>query len=200
MMKLFLNSSSPYARAVRIVLLEKGLSDIVKLCWCDPWGEEEPLLRENPASKIPVLITSSGLPISESLLIADYLDGLRQESSLIPQSRKDEIYHLTGLGQSLMDAAFSTVIAQKHQNDEKPLSFLGQRRLRAIERTLQRLEGSMVHLSATTPCLGDIVIAVALDYLQFRLPELNLAHHWPELEIWRTNITQRDSFKNTSFQ
>ena len=200
MMKLFLNSSSPYARVVHIVLIEKDLAESVELCWCNPWGEGVELLSENPTSKIPVLITESGLPIYESLLISGYLEDLGQPPPLIPQSRKVETYHLVGLGQGLIDATFTTVISEKYLGKNEQLLYLGQRRFRAIERTLQRLANNMIRLSATSPCLGDIVIAVALDYLQFRLPELGLAHYWPELESWRTNIGQRSSFKRTSFQ
>ncbi|MBE0509057.1 MAG: glutathione S-transferase, partial [Marinospirillum sp.] len=34
-MKLFLNATSPYARFVRVVALEKGLKP--ELVWVDPW-------------------------------------------------------------------------------------------------------------------------------------------------------------------
>ena len=40
-MELYLNATSPYARLVRIVLLEKGLMNAVTLKWCDPWADDE---------------------------------------------------------------------------------------------------------------------------------------------------------------
>ena len=44
-MELYLNATSPYARLVRIVLLEKGLADAVTLKWCDPWADDAELLK-----------------------------------------------------------------------------------------------------------------------------------------------------------
>ncbi|BBI63175.1 hypothetical protein HSBAA_44810 [Vreelandella sulfidaeris] len=46
-MELYLNATSPYARLVRIVLLEKGLADAVTLKWCDPWADDADLLKAN---------------------------------------------------------------------------------------------------------------------------------------------------------
>ncbi|MGI9274029.1 MAG: glutathione S-transferase [Endozoicomonas sp.] len=199
-MKLFLNTTSPYARVIRIFLQERGLSDCVELVWCDPWSDDEQLLRENPVGKIPALVTDSGIPISESLLIANYLNDLGQGQNLIPIDRKDAIYHLTGLGQGLMDASFTTVISRKYSGNEEDSQVLGQRRQRAIQRTLQRLEGNIDQHSDTALSLGDIVVAVALDYLLFRLPELDSANQFPGLEAWRKNITQRPSFESTAFK
>ena len=69
-MELYLNATSPYARLVRIVLLEKGLMDAVTLKWCDPWADDADLLKANPAGRIPALVTEDGTTLSESMLIA----------------------------------------------------------------------------------------------------------------------------------
>ncbi|MGO2880852.1 MAG: glutathione S-transferase N-terminal domain-containing protein, partial [Halomonas sp.] len=113
-MELYLNATSPYARLVRIVLLEKGLSDAVTLKWCDPWADDPALLKANPAGRIPALVTEEGTTLSESMLIAIYLDSAYPEKPMLPLSRLAEVMHLAGLGQNLMEAAFTTVIARKH--------------------------------------------------------------------------------------
>ena len=199
MMKLFLNRTSPYARVIRIVLLEKGLTDQTELCWCDPWNDDEQLLNENPASKIPTLVTESGIPISESLLIASYLNELVPENNLVPSDRKEQVYHLAGLGQGLMDASFTTVIDRKFSGGEENRSVPGERRLKAISRTLERLEANIENAFSAELSLGEIIVTVALDYLAFRLPELNMAQHYPQLENWRKTVIENKYFTMTAF-
>ncbi|WP_198534604.1 glutathione S-transferase N-terminal domain-containing protein [Salinivibrio kushneri] len=58
-MELYLNTTSPYARVVRICAIEKQLDD-VKLIWVDPWADDNALLTANPNGKIPVLVTDRG--------------------------------------------------------------------------------------------------------------------------------------------
>lgn len=142
-MKLYLNATSPYARMVRIIMLEKKLESKVELCWCDPWSDDEALLRQNPIGRIPTLVTDVGMAISESLLIALYLDEQCAVRPLISSDWKEEVFHVSGLGIGLMDAAFSTVISAKYLNNEANDSVLSQRRLRAIHRTLEHLEKNL---------------------------------------------------------
>ncbi len=200
-MKLFLNKTSPYARMTRIVILEKGLADSVRLCWCDPWGDDERLLSENPVGRIPTLVSATGIAISESVLIANYLDARGQGRPLVPDNRKEEVLHLVGLGQGLMDASFTTVISRTYLNDEANNSLISQRRWRAIWRTLEHLEHNIGLCSSIDEIsMGDIAVAVALDYLTFRLPDLETAKKYSRLEAWRRNIAQRTSFQTTVFQ
>ena len=117
-MELYLNATSPYARLVRIVLLEKGLADTVTLKWCDPWADDAELLKANPAGRIPALVTEEGTTLSESMLIAVYLDSVSPNPPMLPAASRGDVLHLAGLGQNLMDAAFTTVIARKHYGNE----------------------------------------------------------------------------------
>lgn len=199
-MKLLLNATSPYARMARIVMLEKNLEGSVELCWCDPWGDDKQLIDENPVGRIPALVCDSGITLTESLLIAAYLDEQGTGAPLLSKDNKEANYHLAGLGLGLMDAAFAIVISLKYLNAKANDSVLSQRRYRAIERTLAHLEDNINNYSSSKNLsLGDIAVAVALNYLLYRLPELNIAQQHPKLETWRLNIDKRDSFQNTTF-
>lgn len=108
--------------------------------------------------------------------------------------------HLAGLGQNLMDAAFTTVIARKHYGNEVDDSVLGQRRSRAIQRLLKQLGSELGEKQQGSPInLGKIAIAVALDYLAFRLPEVNWEEEYPQLQEWHASVTARESFQQTAF-
>lgn len=200
-MELFLNATSPYARLVRIVVLEKGLTRAVTLRWCDPWADDAALLEANPAGRIPALVTEDGTTLSESALIAFYLDGLGDREPLIPPACRARVLHFAGLGQALMDAAFTTVISRKHQGNDADESVLGQRRWRAMQRMLGRFDNELDAAQAVSAVtLGDIAVAVALDYLTFRLPEVGWAEQHPRLKQWHHHVVARKSFVQTSFQ
>tara|TARA_R110001599_G_scaffold223635_1_gene422785 strand:+ start:460 stop:1062 length:603 start_codon:yes stop_codon:yes gene_type:complete len=199
-MELYLNATSPYARLVRIVLLEKGLTDAVTLKWCDPWADDADLLKANPAGRIPALVTEEGTTLSESMLIAVYLESVSPNPAMLPAASQGDVLHLAGLGQNLMDAAFTTVIARKHYGNEIDDSELGQRRSRAIQRLLTQLNSELGEKQQVSSInLGEIAIAVALDYLAFRLPEVNWNEEYPQLQDWHVGVTARVSFQETAF-
>mgnify|MGYP001172528256 CR=1 FL=1 len=200
-MELFLNATSPYARMVRIVVQEKSLADAVTLRWCDPWADDADLIQANPAGRIPALVTEDGTSLAESPLIALYLDGLGNGEPILPTSNMAEVLHFAGLGQNLMDSAFATVISRKHHGSEADDSVMGQRRLRAMQRILDGLETELNESRASAALtLGDISVAVALDYLSFRLPGVNWAHDRPNLEAWHRRTISGASFQQTAFQ
>ena len=85
---------------------------------------------------------------------------------MLPAASLGDVLHLAGLGQNLMDAAFTTVIARKHYGNEIDDSELGQRRSRAIKRLLNQLNSELGEKRQDSSIsLGEIAIAVALDYL-----------------------------------
>ncbi|OOF21562.1 glutathione S-transferase N-terminal domain-containing protein [Salinivibrio sp. IB872] len=198
-MELYLNTTSPYARVVRICAIEKQLDD-VKLIWVDPWADDNALFTANPNGKIPVLVTDRGETLSESLLIASYLDGLSSTPSLLGTPNDTDVLALSGLSQGLTDAAFMTVINRKHFGKESDSTVLGVRRQNAIVRCLQTLEDRVnTDVMQSDINLGQIVTGIALSYIDFRLPELQWGESQPLLADWLTRFLERASVKETAF-
>ncbi|ODC02923.1 hypothetical protein BFW38_04515 [Terasakiispira papahanaumokuakeensis] len=199
-MELYLNKTSPYARVARICAIEKQLDPQVNLIWVDPWADDKALLTANPNSKIPVLVTDEGEAISESLLIASYLDSLSPANSLLHTPHYADVLALSGLSQGLTDAAFTTVINRKHLGKESDLTVLGERRQKAITRGLQRLEDKVdTDVMRGEINLGQIITIVALSYIDFRLPERQWQHQHPHLANWATGLSERPSTTTTAF-
>lgn len=199
-MELYLNTTSPYARVARILLMEKGLMSKVTLKWCDPWADDAELLMVNPAGRVPALVTAEGITLSESMLLAVYLDGAFPKTLVLPDGQRAQVLHLAGLGQNLMEAAFNIVIARKHDGHEADESVLGQRRWRAVKRLLMQLESELGDAPpAVSLHLGEITTAVALAYLDFRLPEVAWQCAYPKLEAWQASIEKCASFQQTAF-
>lgn len=192
-MQLLLNQTSPYARAARVTALEAGFGERLQLRWSDPWNPDEGLLAANPANKVPVLITDEGVALSETLLICLHLHQLAGGGTLAA-----ERLQLAGLGQGLIDAAFATVIGRKHGGAAQDETVLGARRLAAIDRLLARLEETAA-LDAKDLDFGHYLAAVGLDYLSFRLSEIDWSGQ-RRLVTFHQRLTARPSFTATTFQ
>ena len=97
MMKLYSVDLSPYAARVRMQIYAKGLSDVV-LEQPEHWGT--PKFRERfPIGRIPVLETD-GDAIPESEVIAEYLEDIHPEPSLLGATPREtaQIRTLARLG------------------------------------------------------------------------------------------------------
>ena len=65
-MKLYITTPSPFARKVRIVAREKGLSERVEEIAVDPYANAPELLETNPIVQVPTLVAQDGRPITDS--------------------------------------------------------------------------------------------------------------------------------------
>ena len=206
-MQLFLNTTSPFARLVRVAAIEKGCINQVQLHGCDPWSNAPALLAQHPQARIPVLVTEAGDAIAESLLIAQYLDQLDGPARLVPAEHASAVLARTSVAYGLMEAAFNVVIARKNDGAlVADASLMGQRRLAAIDRVLVQLEAAppatIPHKTGHTTgalTLDQITTVVALAYVQFRLPALLPIGGYPQLCQWLAHAEQRPSLHSTQF-
>ena len=91
-MHLYINTTSPFVRLVRLAIEEKGLQDRVQMELVDPWADPAAFLKANPAGRVPVLTTDDGHVFAEAHLILRYLDEIaRHNLNLI---REGEIVYL----------------------------------------------------------------------------------------------------------
>lgn len=181
-MKLYLNKTSPYARLTLVTAHETGLAGRIETVWLEPWADPPELLAVNPAAKIPALVTDDGTALIESACICDYFIAQSGRTELMPQPphEREDVLRRLGLGRAAMDCAFGTVIQRRFNNGAD--TALSQRWLRA----LPRLAGALDTLSAgrrsvRQPDLGDLAVAVAYDYVDFRLAEVAWRKSTPAL-------------------
>ena len=190
-MKLFFNRNSPYARKVLIAVHEKGILDRVELCETDPWRDPPELLAANPASKVPALLTEKAGAIIESTTICDYLDGAFEGRPLVGPDRA-AVMARAGLAEAVIDAAFTAVI-EKRRPPERQWTDWVDRQLRAVQRTL----AAMVAPPEGRFDLGDIALAAALGYLDFRLSATEWRERHEALAAWLDSVSQRPSMQQT---
>ena len=194
-MELYLSPTSPYARLVSLVIMEKGLKERCEYHFVNPWESPQELVERNPFSRVPALVTDEGQVITESLLIAFYLERLVPEPALVPAGQEGVVLHKAGIGQGLLDAAVGVVAGRKFdpnfdQNE------LGHRRFDALDRGLPAA-AKAVTSPKHQPDLGDLLLGAALGYLNFRLPDLGWGDDYPGLNRWYEALADRPSMAAT---
>jgi len=76
MMKLYTTSTSPYARVVKILLIEKGLEEEVKIVEALTRRPDSPYYDINVSGRVPYLQHEDGMELEDSREICAYLDSL----------------------------------------------------------------------------------------------------------------------------
>lgn len=197
-LKLYYSPTSPFARKIRIALIELGLDHQLEHLSLNPYEAGPDFWSVNPLSKVPVLVTPEGVALPDSRLILDYvrtlgdaLEGGDGSAQLWPNRRRQQ------LADGLIDAA---VIANLEQRREPQLISAGwfDRQAAAISRTLAELErdASLLRSSgAITPV--EISVMVALAYLDLRLGQLQWRLQNPGLSAWFEMFSQRPSVRAT---
>jgi len=176
-MKLYSWDISPYAARVRMQIYAKGLTHIST--------EQTPFLltrkfyEECPLSRIPSLETDDGHAIPESAVIAEYLEEIYPEPSLLGSSPSENahIRTLARIGDLyLINTAFTlasltrTLAAQKPDPTwiESIAAQLGAQLANSI-RTLDRMIGRDGFACLGRLTLADCALVPALSYVQYML-------------------------------
>src|SRR3954452_4001663 len=159
-MDLYYSSTSPYARLVRVAVREKGLDGRVTPHLDDPWADDADLMRVNPLVRVPALVTDDGQALTESLLIALYLETAHPEPALVPPERRAAVLARPRVATGAVDAAVHTLIARRIAGPDFDSSPVGQRRRRGMEQALDRLAHDPPD---ATLDLGAIAAGVLVD-------------------------------------
>jgi len=189
--KLFYNLPSSYARKTLVAAHELDMVDRLTLCATDPWSDPAALLAVNPVGKVPALLCDDGRLVTKSTTICEYLDSLSDVSPLTGPDRS-AVMARAALAEGLIDAAFTAVIEKRRPTARQWQDWID-RQQRAIERTLS--------VTPAPPAgrfdLGDIALACALAYLDFRLGATGWRGRHCELARWLDAVAARPSMQRT---
>lgn len=197
-MQLWYAPTSPFARKVRIAILELGLEDQVEGIAVNPWTNGQ-LRRVNPLAKVPALVRANGSVLFESSVICDYLDSLDGVRRLFPPDGEArwQALLLQGLADGANTAAGRLFADERRSENERSAAMM-QRFHQAIDATLDDLAAR--DLDGGGFDIGGISAATFLAYLDFRWP----GHPWREgrrqLDIWFTQISDRRSMRETAYR
>jgi len=198
-MKLYITPGSPYARMVRILILEKGLESRVEVITAQTRVAESPYYRINPSGRVPYLIRDDGVGLEESALICDCLDRL-DGNPLLDAPVGDtalEARRLEALARSMLDglAVWSRELARPQ--GERSLTVLlheARRSERMADLWETEIDDPWMHGAFN---LARLTLVCALG-LEARIPDFRWRHGHPKLGAWFERIAARPSFQATA--
>ena len=199
-MKLYSLAASPFARKARILVIELGLEqrvEIVNPGTVTPVSNNDKLNTQNPLGMIPVLLLDDGQSLSDSRVICEYLDHM-VGGSFFPG---DESQRFKALGlQSLADGIMDLSVAVRYETAMRPEELQWQNWIdhqqEKISRSLDALE-SRCRSFADSPTIGEVSVACALGYLDFRFSDNDWRSTRPMLNDWFQQFMQRKSLVAT---
>ena len=200
-MRLLSSPTSPYARKVRMTLIEKGLADQVTVDAAVPLGtadEAAAVRRVNPLAKIPALVLDTGEALYDSPVICEYLDSLGTGPTLLPAAGPARWTALRrqALGDGVADAAFNIVMEHRRPEAQRSTEWLD-RWARAVHGAADALEQELAH-GALGFDLGAIALSAACGSLDFRLPQIDWRAGRPRLTEAFAELAARPSFVATA--
>ena len=176
------------------------------------------LRKANAATRVPTLIADDGVPLTESLLIVQWLEHTRPAPDWPSLLGGDVggvsgVLSRAGIALGVIDAAVHTIIIRKVTApvlfDDTPV---GLRRRRTMAEGMARLEAAATqgHLTsngngdgngngndATIPTLDAICAVVALDYPRFRFDGQPWLPAMSVLDALSLSLRRRASFMQT---
>jgi glutathione S-transferase len=193
-MKLYSNAASPFARKCRVIAHELGL----KLEEIRTLPMQEPEFRRvNPLGKIPALVLDDGSVLIDSPVICEYLNHTGGGKFFPGMSiwrhnnGRWKALGLAALGDGIADAAVAWVIMGREATVPEAAR---QRQMQTVLAGLDALERVKF---AKDPTIGEISVACAIGYVEFRMPDLDWKATRPNLSAWYTKFCEYPSMKAT---
>ncbi len=199
-MKLFYAAASPFARKVLIVAHELGVIDRIEIVdvVAHPVDQNQEVMAVNPVAKIPTLVLDDGTAVFDSRVICAYLDGLAADASVYPQGEAHlDAMVLQALGDAAMDAAVLLRYEQFVRPEALRWAEWADGQANKINKSLDDLEANRLDSLAGPVTIGQIAIACALGYVDFRHGSLDWPTGRPGLKAWYDAFSERPSMRAT---
>lgn len=198
-MKLYQNQLSPFARKTLIVVQETGQQDDVESI--EVFGTTlEPgtiPVAQNPLGKLPVLVRPDGPAIYDSRVICRYLDD-RAGTDLYPSGSGEwDCLTLEATADGIMDSAVLMIYEARIRPPEFQYQPVVEAHWAKVSRAITALNDRWVsHLQGSLH-IGQIAVACALGYVDFRLADRGWRDDNPALAEWFAGFGERESFRTT---
>lgn len=199
MLKLLSATPSPFARKVRVVLLEKNIPFELKTI--NPWNINADIERFNPLGKIPVLITANNETIYDSKFIIEWIEHNYPDPAVFPTDAKTKFK--AQQIQVIADGICEAVILLFFENmrpdpqQSKPWS---ERQIKKISNGLQALEQQISNdefCVDNTFGIADISVVSAVDYLSLRFKTYEWRNKFTRISKFVARQSARQSFIET---
>ena len=197
-MKLIFSPASPFVRKVRVMVHEAGLLKRVEdvAVTTTALATDPAVRRANPLGKIPALILDNDQAIFDSRVICRYLDDLSCVG-LYPADRLWDVLTLEALADGIMEAAVLMVYETRLRSEEQRSAQWLEAQVGKIINALDALESSRFPAIEGALNFGQLTLACALGYLDFRHNALAWRDGRPALSSWNSELQDRTSLKDT---
>ena len=178
-----------------MLLLETGLAAETELVQTDPWNADAALLAANAAAKIPALSLDDGTHLVESTCIADYLIHRSGKASCrrfrMPMDRRGwKSSASVARRWTAPSAARSRTVSCRLST----CNAAGWMPCRGSSATGWALSGRAIEEECD---LADLTVAVAFDYIDFRLSAVDWRADAPQLALSLAAFASRPSLAST---
>jgi glutathione S-transferase len=197
-MKLYITPGSPYARIVRIVVLEKQLEGRVEIAFAQTRAADSSYYRIAASGRVPYLVRDDGVGLEESSVICRYLDHLDGKPSF-EVSTDDagwEALRLGALASSLLDGLSVWLRETRRPEAEQSPGIVRHetdRARRLIDLWETEIECPTMQGEFN---LAQIVLICALG-LEARLRDFRWREGHPRLRAWFDRLAARPSIAAT---
>ncbi len=199
MYQLISATPSPYARKVRIQLLEKQIE--FELITEVPWNRDTTVSQHNPLGKVPVLLSPDGESVFESRYIGEWIEIKHPEPALMPEDGEGRL--AVKRFEVLADGACDALVLMFFEKSREA----GKRSKPWFARQERKLEGALAELArrigGNSFCyrdqftMADIAVGSLLGYLALRWPDHPWQQTYPNLARFSGAMEARESFKQT---
>jgi len=203
-MRLYVTPASPWARRVRVAILELGIEDrfeFVQTKWPHSWGTQTVAVAPDFAAATPVMripaLVADDVTLTDSHAICDYLNAEFGGYRLLEREGKARWRALAAM--AIAGAIIEAQIARRAEllraDKERSTDFIAKMRDRQF-RCYGALEKQHLPDFGTTFDLAQITTAIACGYDDWRY-----GADWrsaaPKLAAWYDTVAQRPSLKAT---
>jgi len=198
-MQLIASLTSPYARKIRVLLLEKSLP--FALISENPHEANSGVSQYNPLGKVPALVADDGRYWFDSPVIAEYLETLSAGPYFLPSDRLGavEVKQIEALADGVLDAGILVLLEGRRPAEQQSGAWRA-RHWGKVECGLAALEATITGRDwfiGGNITLADIAVGCMWAWLDFRFPNTVPKAKYPALTTWGDKILARPSFVQT---
>jgi glutathione S-transferase len=185
-MKITASGASPYVRKVMACAIARGIDQQLekwKIATTDPV-----LSNSNPLGKVPTLINDDGVALFDSPVICEFLDSIGSAPALFPAAgpARWAALRLQAIGDGILDASQPRRREIALPQDEGRVGYIDLQRGK-VAHAVDVLEKEAASLGPLKT-IGDIAVACALGYLDFRFAHEPWRPGHPKLSAWYDSV------------